>query len=207
MLCYFDQDQEAIAQQMGRYHPWTVTIGTEGGTYLDLKSDPDLILTKIEDLDPHRGTSFGTEVERFLRWANVEQATFETNDFGSKPVERNQSPNASNKQLQIIARVSVLFQDLALNCSPDIIDRFSGLMLAELEAVDRTFSDACWSLSRWPHRFTALEGAGRDEGLTFVFHLWAWGDTKEEAERNGARAFVNLRLALEEASSRLLPTL
>lgn len=201
MLCYFDHDQEAIAQQMGRYHPWTVTLGTEGGAYLDLKSEPDLVLTKIEDLHPHSDTVFAAEAERFLRWANAGQAVFETNDFGSKAVEPNHSPNASDKQLQIIARVSVLFQDLALNCTPHIIGRFSGRVLTELESVDHDFPDACWSLSRWPHRFTALEGAERDEGVTFLFHLWAWGDTKEETERNGARAFINLRKALEAASA------
>lgn len=204
MRAYHDIEQEDVAQGMARYHPWTTTMDpSRAGSYVDFKNEPERIATSLEDLQIHNGTTFATEVEQFLRWANVGQTVYETNDFATQPVGANESSQANGKPLQLLGRVSILFRDLKLNCTPEMINRFTNLILAELEFNDRDFDDAVWSVARWPHRFTALKGSEADDGFTFLFHFWAWGETRQETEANAAHAFLVLRRALEGAARRL----
>jgi hypothetical protein len=91
MLVYFDQDQNTIVRNMGRYHPWTVTMGTPGGRYIDFKKAPDAIREGLEDLGYIRGTVLETAFVSFFRRTNSPPSAFETNDFGLRPLKENQS--------------------------------------------------------------------------------------------------------------------
>lgn len=200
MFVYFDQDQHARAQQMGRYHPWTVTLETPGGRYCNFKLEPDAIATALEDLEHVRDTPLERSIVDFVAWANGPCSPFETNDFGLRPLKANES-GVSAKALEQMLRVTILFRDLERNSLSGDLAGFAQRMEQSLRLVDPDFRDACWGWALWPHLFLALGGEDEPnaEGNVIQYNAWAWGDTIEEVRSNMAAALRNLRSALELA--------
>ena len=201
MFVYFDRDQHARAQDMGRYHPWTVTIETPDGRYYDFKSEPDAIRTGLEDLEHVRGTAVEEAIVDFIAWANGPNSPFETNDFGLRPLKANES-GVSPKALEQMLRVTILFRDLARNRLSGELIPFAQRMERGLRMVDSDFRDACWGWALWPHLFLALGGEDEPdaEGVVIQYNAWAWGDTIAEVHSSMTVALGNLRSALEQAS-------
>jgi hypothetical protein len=203
MLVYFDRDQHATAQGMGRYHPWTVTTHTPDGRYYDFKADPDAIGSGLEDLGHVRGTPLEQAIVEFIAWANGPDCPFETNDFGLRPLKPSES-TVSPKALEQILRVTILFRDLERNRRSGDLVPFAGRMEHALRAIDPNFRDACWGWALWPHLFLALgdEHDPNAEGHVIQYMCWAWGDTREEVHSNMAEALANLRSALEQEGAK-----
>jgi hypothetical protein len=199
MLVYFDQDQHAHAQRMGRYHPWTVTLETPNGRYYDFKAKPEAITTGIEDLEHVRATSLENSIVEFIGWANGPDSAFETNDFGLRPLKANTS-GVSPKVLEQMLRVTILFRDLPRNTLSGDLIPFAQRVGQSLRLVDPGFRDACWGWCLWPHLFVALGGEEEPsaEGNVIQYNAWAWGDTSEEVQVNMDCALRNLRVALEQ---------
>jgi hypothetical protein len=200
MEAYFDADQHARAQQLGRLHPWTVTTKTPNGRYYNFREHPEQIRTGLEDLQNARGTEPESAIVDFIAWANGSSSIFETNDFGLRPLQANIS-GISPKALEHKLRVTVLFRDLTLNTPKGKLANFACQIEATLSNIDPDFDQACWGWTLWPHLFTAIgdENNPRALGDVVQYMLWAWGDTDEEAGANLARSLTNLRTALERA--------
>lgn len=208
MLVYFDQYHQQLVDGMGRYHPWIVTVNTEGGRYVDFKASPELIRTTLEDLPRVGGSKAETAIVEFISWANGPTSIFETNDFGMRPPKPNES-GVSPSALELLSRVTILFRDLEQNVGA-ALPQFAATLERAIKSVDPDFQQACWSWCLWPHLFLAVEAAERDaEGAVIALQVWAWGDEPMELYDNMARAYGNLRIALEIASgskSATLPT-
>ena len=200
MFVYFDQDQHARAQEMGRYHPWTVTLETPDGRYYDFEAEPDAIRTGLEDLDHVRGTPLEEAIVDFIAWANGPSSPFETNDFGLRPMKANES-GVSPKALEQMLRLTILFRDLERNSLSGELVLFAHGMEQTLRMVDPDFRDACWGWALWPHLFVALGGEDEPnaEGNVIQYNAWAWGDAADEVHSNMATALRNLRSGLELA--------
>lgn len=199
MLVYFDREQHDVAQDMGRYHPWTVTLNTPDGRYVDFKKQPQEIPTALEDLRHTKGTTLEDAIVDFIGWANGPDCAFETNDFGLRPIRPNGS-GISNKSLEQLVRITVLFRDLKRNTLEGDLIQFAQRMEIALKRIAPQFDQACWGWALWPHLFLALGGEDdpRAEGNVIQYQAWAWGDTPQEVQANMVRAFAVLRQALEE---------
>ena len=200
MFVYFDRDQHARAQAMGRFHPWTVTLETPDGRYYDFMREPAAIRAGLEDLEYARGTPLEDSVVEFIGWANGPSSSFETNDFGLRPLKANES-GISAKALEQMLRVTILFRELERNSLSGDLIRFAQQMEKTLRAVDADFRDACWGWALWPHLFVALGGEEHPgaEGHVIQYNGWAWGETPEEVQSSMISALRNLRSALEQA--------
>jgi hypothetical protein len=204
MLVYFDQYHQHQVDGMGRYHPWTVTVNTEGGRYVDFKTSPELIRTTLEDLPRVAGSEAETAILDFITWANGPASIFETNDFGMRPPKANES-GVSSSALELLSRVTIFFRDLDLNVGTGLA-LFATRLETAIKSVDTDFWQACWSWCLWPHLFLSIEADGGDaEGAVIALQVWAWGDDPSELHKNMARAYSNLRAALEIASTEQTP--
>jgi hypothetical protein len=201
MLSYFDRDLNEVAQNMGRHHPWTVTVGTAGGRYVDFKASPDLIRETLEDLPRVAGSIAESAIVDFLTWANGPTSVFETNDFGVRPLKSNDS-GISPKPLEQQCRVGVLFRDLARNTESGDLIPTAGELEAAIKRTDPDFDQACWGWCLWPHLFIAL-GAESPTSIGHViqYNLWAWGDDPDEVHAHIVRGLANLRVALQQVEA------
>jgi hypothetical protein len=199
VLVYFDRDQHELVQNKGRYHPWTVTTETANGRYVDFKRSPELIASTLEDLPYVEKTVAEAAIVAFLEWANGDFSIFETNDFGLRPLKDNHS-GVSQKALEQMSRVTVLFRDLSRNVTAGDLVEFAHRMESQLREVDIDFDQACWGWCLWPHLFTALgEQNPASEGNVIQYQIWAWGDDALEVNTNMARSYKNLKNALEKS--------
>lgn len=199
MLVYFDEREDAVLDQKGRYHPWGETTTGSGEVYVDFKRRPDLIAASLPDLQSVLETPAGRAIVDFLRVVNGPECAFETNDFAAKPI----GANISNDRwpFEHRGRVVILYRDLVLNTREDLTNALIGELLKRLAQYEVGFDAACWGLARWPHLFTALEDSGKAaEGTCIYLMWWAWGNTDEEAAVNTARAFGALGSILSELS-------
>lgn len=200
MLVYFDRDQQQIVETMGRYHPWTVTVNTPDGRYVDFKSSPELIRATLEDLQRVAGSKAEAEIIDFITWANAPGSIYETNDFGMRPIKKNES-GVSPSALELLSRVTILFRDLKQNVG-GALPHFARRLEGAIKAVDPSFQQACWSWCLWPHLFVSLDAAGEHaEGAVVALQVWAWGNDPSEIYENMARGYANLRTALQQAAN------
>ncbi|RVK93388.1 hypothetical protein [Sinorhizobium meliloti] len=200
MLCYHEKDTQLKLDNLGRYHPWTVTTKTPDGKYVDFKRYPELISETLEDLRLVDGTVAAQAVVEFITWANGPDSIFETNDFGLRAIRPNQS-GVSTAKLELHGRVTLLFRDLRLNTSERIVQTFLSKADQQLKAIDTHFKEACWGWCTWPHCFTELLEANQPaEGDCLSYMVWSWGNDVSHTHEHLLRAFRNLRTALERAA-------
>ncbi len=200
MLVYFDKSQHAVAQNMGRFHPWTTTLNTPDGRYFDFKASPEDIRPGLEDLRHVRGAPLEDAIVAFITWANAPEGTFETNDFGLRPLQANES-GISSKAFEQMLRLTIFFRDLRRNTLNGDLVAFAQRMEIQLKRVDSSFREACWGWALWPHLFLHLgdEDDSDAEGAVIQYNAWAWGDTLEEVQTNMIRALGNLQTSLTDA--------
>ncbi len=197
MLVYFDHKQNAIAQTKGRYHPWTITMATPDGRYIDFKANPETIGEGLEDLRHIKGTALEGAFVDFFGWANGPNCVFETNDFGLRPQKKNES-GVSTKSLEQLCRLTIFFRDLHRNTEAGDLIAFAHRMEISLREIAPNFDQACWGWSLWPHLFTALgdENDPAAVGKVIQYNAWSWGDTSDEVQTNMIRALAILKEAL-----------
>lgn len=148
MLVYFDEPEDRVLQDKGRYHPWHGTTSGSGEIYVDFKRFPELIESSLPDLKPVLSTAAGRAIVEFLKAVNGPHSGFETNDFAAKPI----GPNVSNDRwpLEHKGRVVILYRDIALNTGDDLTNALLGELMKRLRERESTFDAACWGMARCP---------------------------------------------------------
>jgi hypothetical protein len=100
-----------------RSHPWTDAVANSDFRYRNLKAEPSLIRTSLEDFVPWRHYSTIDEVYTLLEWLNGPTSTLESNDCAFTGPHVNEVPSFP-KTLQSSGPVMVLHRALENNLSP-----------------------------------------------------------------------------------------
>jgi hypothetical protein len=181
-----------------RSHPWTGAAGDMTARYLDLRAEPALVRTALEDFAPF--ASF-LAVERFyamLEWVNGPGSALESSDCAFTPPYPNDHADAP-QALVCTGRVMLLFRELARNAAPG---ELAGLRLAlhrALAPVDPTFTLGAIGTTLVPVRYLALgEGGAGVMGAQLLISFWAWGDAEREAMNALGRLMKHLARAVQD---------
>src|SRR5512141_2167738 len=100
-----------------RSHPWAGSSVDPGSRYFDLKKNPELIRTALEDFRPWSAWPAVETFYRLLEWLNGPDSILESNDCafaGPCANETAQFPKA----LEATGRLMILWRELPLNLAP-----------------------------------------------------------------------------------------
>lgn len=184
--------------QGGRHHPWTTSERDDKFRYYDLKAEPELIETILEDFKPwdeHQAIRSFYETLRFL---NGPDSTFESNDCAFQLKE---NVDDNGKRLRAHGRLMILLRELPRNTDAESVNYYLALITEKLFMRDRGFELGAILVTRYPTLFVAIPPERKQEGFCGEFLFWSWGDTEAETMENLDRLFGNLTAALRESSN------
>lgn len=164
-----------------RSHPW---VDSSTARYLDLRADPSLVRTALEDFLEH---SEYPAIERFyalLEWVNGPTSRLESNDCAFTP------PHDDGDKSICEGRVIVIYRELARNLVE--IPELARELHVALAPIDATFELGLVGTTITPVRFRALDAIGSQLMISF----WAWGDSEVMAMASLSRVIANLMRAL-----------
>jgi hypothetical protein len=179
-----------------RSHPWTVATLDPTSRYRDLRANPALIRTSLEDFVPW---SEWPAIETFyglLEWLNGAESTLESNDCAFEGPGANPTRDVP-KALEATGRLMILWRELPRNLSRANVDRLRAAIHRCLNEIDPDLVYGVVGITVCRVRFITLplpeeQNVGRQLMLSF----WAWGDTEEEVMGNLQRTIRNLWAAL-----------
>lgn len=182
-----------------RSHPWSTSRSDGAHRYYDLRREPGLIRSALED---HRGWERYPAIETFYRlleWLNGAESELETNDCAFCGPTANEHAGFA-KTLQCSGRLMLLFRELTLNTDTVRVHAFTDRLARALSQEDEGFDWGVAGVTIVPVRFTTLPGAAEDQlGCQLMLSFWAWGDAEDEAMANLARTLTALTSVLRDA--------
>ncbi len=183
-----------------RAHPWADAEGNASHRYYDLKANPELIRSALEDFVPWSRFRAVETFYSLLAWLNGPDALLESNDCAFEGPEAADSP-ATGRSLECSGRLMVLYRELPLNLSLVRVQGLKNALHGSCEEFDRDFdSGAIGSTIVWSQYVTLPLPEARQRGYQLMLSFWAWGDTEGETMANLDRLFQNLSGALRKAS-------
>lgn len=193
--------REMSGPESPRSHPWTDAASNSGNRYYDLKTQPWLVRTSLEDFTPWNGSAAIEEFYRLLEWINAPDGVFESNDCEFTGPHDNQNlefPSA----LECSGRLMILFRDLRLNLSLPRVERLEGAMHRVLAAIDPEFAWGAVGTTIMATNYVGLQTSTPGQtGYQLMLSFWAWGDTEADTMARLDRLFGNLSKALHQAST------
>ncbi len=181
-----------------RTHPWTGSLADPAHRHLDLRGEPGLIRTALEDLRVWRRYPATETFYRLLEWLNGPSSSLESSDCALSGPAPNESP-AVPKALDCSGRLIVLFRDLPLNRDEARLGALTQGLARAVAGVD--FEWGAVGLTLVPVRFTTLPGPASEQlGFQLMLSFWAWGDDEAEAMAHLARTLGVLEAALRRAA-------
>ena len=182
-----------------RSHPWTDAVASAASRYYDLKADPALIRTALEDFVPWSHYAAITRFYELLERLNAPGSILESNDCafsGPYPSEALQL----GKLLQCEGRVMVLYRELELNLSRRRVEELKNDIHVRLASLDQEFEWGMIGTTITPVRYVDLPGPDdRKLGYQLMLSFWAWGDSEAEVMDNLDRVVGNLARALGDS--------
>ena len=193
-------EYDGAAFEKARSHPWTEAASNAAFRYYDLKKEPTLIRSAMEDLIPWRKYA---AIERFyllLESLNAPGSPFESNDCAFSGPGPSEPPDPV-KKFQCTGRVMILFSDLARNLSPKDIAALKGTLHRELMSIDVEFEHGMIGTTLIPVDFLELPREER-RGQELMVSFWVWGDTEPDVMTSLDRLLRNLTEALVKVAAR-----
>lgn len=179
-----------------RSHPWSGSLSDAAHRYYDLRRDPGLIRTALEDL---RGWERYPAIETFYRLLeslNGAGSVLETNDCAFEGPAGNEQAGVP-KALQCSGRLMLLFRELPHNTVPVRVHSFTQALAHALSSEDEGFEWGVIGVTIVPVRFTALPGTdAAQRGSQLMLSFWAWGDDEADTMANLDRTLAGLGAAL-----------
>ncbi|MEO6576656.1 MAG: hypothetical protein ABIP89_22610, partial [Polyangiaceae bacterium] len=165
-----------------RSHPWTDAVSSSAYRYLDLKADPSLVRTSLEDFVPWSNYPAVRAFYMLIEWLNAEAGSLESNDCAFTAPHRNETASVP-KTLECSGRIMILFRALAENLSADRTRVLENDLHRRLGALDPEFEWGMIGTTIVPVRYLALP---RDAqlGHQLMISFWAWGDGEMELMTN-----------------------
>ena len=176
-----------------RSHPWSGSRTDAAHQYVDLKRDPALVRTALEDFRPWERYAAVETFYGLLEWLNGPESLLETNDCAFNGPSPNDQP-AFPKALQCSGRVMVLFRDLPLNTDPARVQGLTQGLARSLSEADEGFSWGLFGATVVPVRFLALPPDAQ-LGSQLMLSFFAWGDDEAEVMAHLDRTLGNLAAA------------
>lgn len=178
-----------------RAHPWTTATQSDAHRYYDLRAEPALIRTSLEDLLPWARYP---AVERFyamLEWLNGASSPLESNDCTLIGPAASESAQAMGP-LECSGRVMILFRDLARNVERDDLLVLTRTLHHALARVDRVFVRGAIGTTLVPVDYVTLPAPAAHHGAQLMLSFWAWGRSEAECMASLERVLGNLDRAL-----------
>jgi len=179
-------DPDALAV---RSHPWRGSLANPAHRHHDLRREPGLIRTALEDFVgwshyPSTQTFYG-----LLEWLNGGGSRLETSDCAFSGPAPNDTAGF-DKDLVCSGRLMLLFRDLANNSEASVhglTDRVArGLAGGEVD-----FEWGVFGATVVPVRFLTLP-RGTQLGSQLMLSFWAWGDDESEVMAHLDRSLHHL---------------
>jgi hypothetical protein len=179
-----------------RTHPWSGSLTDPAHRHYDLRGEPGLIRTVLEDWRPWEQYPATETFYRLVEWLNGPRSVLETSDCAFSGPTANESP-AFAKALQCSGRLMLLFRDLPLNTDAARVNAFTNTLARGLAGEDAAFGWGVFGVTQVPVRFTTLPGMGEAQlGSQVMLSLWAWGDDEAETMANLDRTLGGLSSVL-----------
>lgn len=181
-----------------RSHPWQGASADPASRYFDLRKNPALIRTSLEDLLPW---SAWPAIETFyglLEWINGADSILESNDCAFSGPSANETPQFP-QALESTGRLMILWQHLPSNLSEERAEWLKGALHQSLNEMDESFELGVIGMTLFPTRYVTLPlPEKRQRGFQLILSFWCWGDTEEEVMENLDRTLRNMWRALRE---------
>jgi hypothetical protein len=195
MKTFEHPDEESTVH---RAHPWTVAISDPNHRYYDLKTEPGLIRSSLEDFIPWSHLAAIETFYAFLEWLNGADSLLESNDCGTRGPRPNRNENFP-KALECTARLMILYRTLPNNTLSGGVKWLADATRHYLLAIDPMFEWGVVGTTLKPTTYVTLPGTEVEQaGYQLMLTFWAWGDTEDEVMANLGRTFTNAQVALKE---------
>ena len=170
-----------------REHPWTVTTYSQelkeySGRYYDLRSQPELIETSLEDFLPHDHRPAIRRFYEFLHWINGDSSNLETDDSAFPPPRASET-DIFNFPFQCDGRVEIIHRDLDLNTDPSMFYQMVRSLAVFLQLQRPTFSAGFFEFTHSKTVFTA-QPRERQMGARLGLRFIALGNSSDQAFAN-----------------------
>jgi hypothetical protein len=189
MRVWFEADLEDLPL---RQHPWTTSSLNPEWKYYDLKEQPQLIRSHLEDFKPYEHYESVQRVYELLEFLNGPDSFLETNDSRLSVNEPNPDfPRIPKKNL-LMNDFSVLFRRVELNLLTN--DEYTRALVRDIESkLDMTKEPVYGAIKlyRFGTGFIHVKDDFK-EGNSVIYKLLAWGDTEEEQFKNHNRILDHL---------------
>jgi hypothetical protein len=178
-----------------RAHPWTDAVTNSAFRYYDLKAEPGLIRTALEDLVPFGDDAAIATFYELLERVNGSQSLLESNDCAFTGPHGSEAPELGSWQSD--GRVMLLFRKLELNLAKANVQALKDAVHIDLANRDKTFEHGMIGTTITPVIFVELPvSEDQQVGYQLMFSFWAWGDSHAQVMDNLARVLRNLDQAL-----------
>jgi hypothetical protein len=186
-----------------RAHPWTDAASNPESRYYDLKAEPWLVRTSLEDFTPWDGVEAVGTFYRLLEWLNAPGGALESNDCEFTGPHDNPTARVGKAQ-ECSGRLMILYRDLPLNLSLPRVEWLEDAALRHLARIDPEFECGAVGTTIMNVQYVELPVTDEDQlGYQLMLSFWAWGDTEAETMVNLARLFENLSGALRVTSAEI----
>ena len=177
-----------------RSHPWTTTAAEPAHRYYDLRAQPELIPTVLEDFRPWDRHAAVQDFYRLIADINGPASALESNDCAFSGPEPSTMPGVT-KRLQCSGRVGVLFRDLVRNTDARATKRFVLHLHRRLATNAPGFEGGAIGTSQLVVDYRGLP-ASASTGTQTLIWFWAWGDQPTEVFANLAEVVAGLSAGL-----------
>lgn len=184
-----------------RTHPWHGSIANPEHRHYDLRAQPELIRTALEDWRDWEHYPATETFYRLLEWVNGPESHLESSDCAFSAPAANETAGF-DKALQCSARVMLLFRDLPQNADQAQLHHLTHSVARALSEEEEAFAWGVIGVTIVPVQFLELPGTEEDQlGAQLMLSLWAWGDTESETLANLNRALVALTTAIQRVDA------
>lgn len=208
-----------------RVHPWTTASDDPNEKYYDVKRTPEVIPAVLEDYRPWDHYDSVKAFYDLLRWINVEDPNFETNDCAFQGPHENPQKDKYQKELVCSGRLMFFFRDLVLNLSRESASAWKAFQLTgqtpqyqinkqiesignrSLELLEQLTREPAWycvAVELYPVFYSeAATSEPNKFGYELSFQFWAWGDDESETMDNFGLAVQTMRQCLQTLSAEM----
>jgi len=179
-----------------RSHPWYGSASDPNHRHYDLRQQPELIRSALEELRPWTRYSAIETFYQLLEWLNGPASSLETNDCAFSGPSANETAGFA-KALQCSGRVMLLFRDLPQNTDAARVYGLTEAVARALAQEDEGYEWGVIGATIVPVRFTTLPGTEHDQfGSQLMLSFWAWGDDEREVMAHLDRTLTNVSSVL-----------